>query len=159
MHILNRDVLCHPKECGGVDLHRLEVMNKALLTKLIWHLLHEEDAIWSRLVRSKYGLSLTEPPLFKHKSRTSVVWRGLVWASELLRSGVRWEVRDGKHVLFWTDLWLHDVTLGIEDHWVVAEEEIQRTISDYWEEGVGGRGDCWVALFLPLHFCCFQMSL
>lgn len=170
MHILYWEVL-PSKERGSVGLRRSEVMNKALLTKLAWHLLHVEDAIWSRLVRSKYGLSLIEPPIFRHKSSASVVWRGLVWASEPLRSAVRWEVRNEKRILFWIDHWLDDM-LGVGltagymmiclvlliIRWLLSRISREQLLI-VGRKALDGGGDCWVILFSPLYFCCFRMPL
>lgn len=95
MHLVIWDILCRLKDRGGVGLKRAEAMNKALVAKLAWRLLTEEEALWSRLVRSKYGLSLAGLAYFKHKTRASIVWRGLEWASELLHSRLRWKVNNG----------------------------------------------------------------
>lgn len=77
MHLINWEVLCRPKEVGGVGLKCAATMNKALLIKLAWRLLNEEEPTWSKVVRSKYGMSLDEPPIFRPKARASVIWRGL----------------------------------------------------------------------------------
>lgn len=89
LHLISWDALCHPKDREGVGLECSAAMNKSLLTKLAWRLCHEET-IWSRIIRAKYVISLDEPPVFKPKARSLVIWRGLYWGSELLHRGLRW---------------------------------------------------------------------
>lgn len=141
MHLVSWDVLCRPKERGEVGLRKADIMNKALLAKLAWRLLHEDTTIWSRLIRSKYGVSLDGPPLFKHKLRASVVWRGLEWALELLQLGVRWEVRDGRRVRFGADHWLHTGLHSVPRNEAESALDNSFTVSDLWEVGAGWKWD------------------
>lgn len=44
IHLLNWDTLCKSKADGGAGLQRSEHMNKAMLSKLAWRMLTEDDA-------------------------------------------------------------------------------------------------------------------
>jgi hypothetical protein len=47
------DVVCHPKDQRGFDVHDLEVKNKVLLGK--WQaILLTEDGVWQNLLRRNY---------------------------------------------------------------------------------------------------------
>lgn len=81
-------------------------MNKALLAKMAWRVIIEEDAIWAKVIRSKYGLESDGLVVFKEKQRSLLIWKGLVWCAELLQRGLKWQVANGKRVRFWVDEWL-----------------------------------------------------
>ena len=44
-----------PKSSGGFDLGSLENKNWALLAKWWWRFGEEKEALWRRLIASKYG--------------------------------------------------------------------------------------------------------
>ena len=47
------NVVCRPKDQGGLGIHDLEIKNKALLGKWLYKLL-TEDGVWQTLLRRKY---------------------------------------------------------------------------------------------------------
>jgi hypothetical protein len=47
------DVICQPKELGGLGILNLEIQNKCLLSKWLYKLLNEEG-MWQSLLRQKY---------------------------------------------------------------------------------------------------------
>uniref|UniRef100_A0A803NN45 Reverse transcriptase n=1 Tax=Cannabis sativa TaxID=3483 RepID=A0A803NN45_CANSA len=71
--------LCQPKACGGLGFRRLADMNVALLAKLFWMVLKEEDKLWASKsgkfsVKSAYWLS--QRHRFKEPSKMwSSLWR------------------------------------------------------------------------------------
>lgn len=142
MHLISWEVLCRPKERGGLGLRRSALMNKSLLVKLAWRLFHEEDATWSRIIRAKYGISLDEPPMFAHKTRASVVWRGLEWCADLFLLGLRWNARNGKRILFWSDHWLGDGRIRSDCSHELLLHEKTMLVRDYWQEDRGWKWDC-----------------
>lgn len=42
-------------------------MNRALMAKLGWHLLNRKDALWSRMLKVKYGCGREGKEVFKTK--------------------------------------------------------------------------------------------
>ena len=52
------DVICQPKEVGGLGILNLEVQNKCLLSKWLYKLLNEEG-MWQSLSRRKYMANRT----------------------------------------------------------------------------------------------------
>lgn len=62
-------------------------------------------------MRDKYGISEEGPFMFKSKQRESGVWNGIVWSSNLLRSGLRWRIGNRMKASFWLDKWLGDFRL------------------------------------------------
>ena len=47
------DILCRPKEQGGLGIMDLEIQNKCLLSKWLFKLTNEDD-IWQQILRNKY---------------------------------------------------------------------------------------------------------
>lgn len=87
-HLLSWDVLCRPKERGGLGLKRAKMMNNAMLAKLGSKLVTLDGDIWCKLLRRKYGLLKDGVADFKPKQRSSSTWQGMVWSSGLLREGL-----------------------------------------------------------------------
>lgn len=71
---MNWDVLCRPKERGGVGCMKAKVMNKALLSKLAWRMLTQENDIWCKVIRMKYRIKQKGDVIFKQRQKASVIW-------------------------------------------------------------------------------------
>lgn len=46
--------VCLPKRDGGLGIRLTGKMNKALLAKIGWRIIHENKSLWARVLRSKY---------------------------------------------------------------------------------------------------------
>lgn len=137
IHLISWDALCRPEGCRGVRLKRAADMNRALLAKLAWRLLNDEDAVWCQMVRAKYGVSFDAPLTLSYKVRASIIWRGIEWCSELLQQGLRWEVRDGERTRFWSDRWFVDYPLHTDCALQLMAEDLQLSVAAYWGAGQG----------------------
>lgn len=137
IHLISWEVLCRPKERGGFGLKGAEGMNKAMLAKLRWRLLMQGDDLWAKIIRQKYGVSIDGPVTFKSKQRASLTWRGLQWAEELLRKGLRWRLGDERRIRFWSDIWLDDHPLMQSEEQAGQAEDNEALVGDYWIEGRG----------------------
>jgi hypothetical protein len=47
------NMICRPKDLGGLGIEVLDIKNKCLLSKWLFKLLNEED-VWQELLRNKY---------------------------------------------------------------------------------------------------------
>lgn len=45
------NLICTPKECGGLGLRNLHNWNKALLSKLIWNIQNKKDSLWIKWMK------------------------------------------------------------------------------------------------------------
>lgn len=54
VHWKNWDSICTPKKHGGFGLRKASTINHALLMKVGWNLCTKPNALWVRMVRSKY---------------------------------------------------------------------------------------------------------
>lgn len=135
VHLVNRDVLCRPKDRGGVRLMKSEAMNKALLTKLVWRLTNQGEETWTRVLKAKCGLAEEGVVYFNYKQQVSATWKGRTWCANLLHEGMHWTVINGRRARFWSDKWLDDkpLMLGCRDS--LEEDELQWLAYKFWEAG------------------------
>ena len=91
------DSICQPKEFGGLGFRKFRDINSALLSKLGWNLLTEENKLWISLVKAKY---LKNSNFFDYhlKNGVSFSWRSIVTAREVLRKGVLFNLEDDKSI-------------------------------------------------------------
>ncbi|XP_026398453.1 uncharacterized protein LOC113294270 [Papaver somniferum] len=97
---------------GGLDIRRWEVVNKALLLKLLWKI-ETEDEEWTRFMKEKY----------KNKNgdwitgyKKSSIWLELKWVMSKLNEGSRWLVRNERNISVWQDKWVKENAL-INQHY------------------------------------------
>lgn len=76
-HLLAWETLQKPKEQGGLDIHSARQANAAFLTKLRWRVITEPNALWSRVLRSKYCKGRCDVDMFNPKPGSSNVWGGI----------------------------------------------------------------------------------
>ena len=53
------DIICRPKDQGGLGIENLEVKNRCLLSKWLSKVSVETNATWAQILRSKYLQSKT----------------------------------------------------------------------------------------------------
>jgi hypothetical protein len=70
------NVLCQPKDQGGLGIRDLDIQNKALLSKWLYRLL-TTDGTWQQLIRNKYLNVKTLSQAF-WKLGDSHFWAGLM---------------------------------------------------------------------------------
>ncbi|XP_026459214.1 uncharacterized protein LOC113359857 [Papaver somniferum] len=124
--------VCIPFNEGGLGIRRLEVINKALLMKIMWKLINSNDD-WSRFFaakyKDKYGQWCTQWKL-------STVWPGLKWAWKELKQNLRWSVGTGKQITLWFDAWAGEKSLtefvGIID---AIKDKLHMTMNDILVNG------------------------
>jgi hypothetical protein len=70
------NIICRPKDQGGLGIEVLEIKNRCLLSKWLFKLLNE-DGVWQELLRKKYLYNKT---LSQVTARTtdSPFWKGLM---------------------------------------------------------------------------------
>src|SRR3954467_1302953 len=53
------DIICRPKDQGGLGIENLEIKNICLLSKWLYRLETESEGIWAQILRNKYLQSKT----------------------------------------------------------------------------------------------------
>uniref|UniRef100_A0A803QJD1 Reverse transcriptase domain-containing protein n=1 Tax=Cannabis sativa TaxID=3483 RepID=A0A803QJD1_CANSA len=99
--------LCRHKHKGGIGFRDLQDYNLAFLGKQGWRLLTNESSLVSRIYKARYypngsflSATLGHNPSF--------IWRSLLEAKDLVRSGARRSIGGGNSVSILFDPWLLD---------------------------------------------------
>lgn len=105
------DLVCRPKNHGGLGVLDVKVRNLALLLKFLHSFYKKKDVPWANLIWSMYYVDkvphATDPC-------GSFWWRDVMQLSDTYGGIMKVEVGDGSTALFWKDQW-HDKTLD-ESH-------------------------------------------
>ncbi|KAH9736450.1 putative ribonuclease H protein [Citrus sinensis] len=106
MSMVGWDIICMPRNHGGLGFKKLDVMNHALLMKLTWEVVSNSDKLWVKVFCSKYGLDPGNLPLSLPDKQGSRIWMTIrkTWADTM--HGARWSVCDGVRTWFWLDCWV-----------------------------------------------------
>lgn len=105
IHWLKGEDLCKPKWQGGMGFRDHRDFNLALLAKQAWRIITNPNAFWVRMLKGIY-FPRTNFLNATRGARPSWVWSSLCQGRELLQKGLRWQIKSGKEVKFWTDKWV-----------------------------------------------------
>ena len=78
------------KEKRGFGIQSTRGRNLALLAKLNWRFRTEKDALWEKVLRSKYCTSQRLNARNKDKLPCSRVWQAIQKGSEVFNKGILW---------------------------------------------------------------------
>ncbi|WVZ49290.1 hypothetical protein U9M48_000659 [Paspalum notatum var. saurae] len=106
------DILCLPKDQGGMGIRNLEVHNVCLLSKWLFKLINEEG-IWQTILKRKYlrGKTIGE---VQWKSGDSHFWSGLMKVKGRFLQLSSFILHDGSQIRFWEDRWFGHLPLKIQ---------------------------------------------
>ena len=110
-----------PRDLGGLNIGSLLGRNLGLLFKWLWRYHEEPQSLWRLTIQAKYGYSECYRmwdfgPLHKGgpwKLICNSIWKNPK-AKNLLLTGTRSQVGNGKSTLFWYDRWLDNRILKSE---------------------------------------------
>src|ERR1043165_188116 len=88
------DIICRPKEQGGLGIKNLEVKNRCLLSKWLYRLSVETDGMWVQILRNKYLHSKTLAQVTA-KPTDSPFWKGLMKTKVAFFGRVKFQVGNG----------------------------------------------------------------
>lgn len=120
-NLVRWDIVTKPKREGGLRIKRLKEMNTTFMEKIGWCLEIEKNSLWARILRAKYLRNDANNYDFKCRQADSKLWRGVVHASHIIKTGTRKMVINGKNTKFWTDKWLMKDCL--KDHTLIEMDE------------------------------------
>ncbi|XP_060960637.1 uncharacterized protein LOC115723546 [Cannabis sativa] len=124
--------LCRHKHEGGIGFRDLQDYNLAFLGKQGWRLLTNESSLVSRIYKARYypngsflSATLGHNPSF--------IWRSLLEAKDLVRSGARRSIGGGNSVSILFDPWLpDDQNPFVSSHHPALEGQLSRSPSGFY---------------------------
>jgi len=114
------DIICLPKEDGGLGVRRVGAFNVSLLGKWCWRMQMEKEGLWYRVLKARYG---EEGGRIREGGRQASIWwktvrhirEGLgVGVGNWFEDNVRRVVGDGRNTLFWYDNWIGNLPLKMK---------------------------------------------
>ncbi|EOY08210.1 Uncharacterized protein TCM_022554 [Theobroma cacao] len=91
------------------------------------------DALWAKILRSKYGMGSSCLPDNIHKPGASTFWIAISQSWPQFKLNIKWALGNGISTRFWTDQWLDDILLvdaaksiGIE---IVDESSVKEYVT------------------------------
>lgn len=152
IHSISWNNLCKPKSFGGLGMRKSYEMSRALLAKLEWWVLTHGEANWCKLVRMKYDTRRDGCFQFVEKQRSSRIWKGIIWGSDILRLGARRRLGNRKSINFWRDIWLTDTNLLLKACSQPDVDILEWLVVDTLEVGRGWKWELFAHL-LPFQHC------
>jgi hypothetical protein len=100
------DMVCKPKDKGGLGIIHMKTQNQALLMKYLDKFYNKKDLQWVDLVWSSYYQNSVP-----HAADNcgSFWWRSVMKLSPIYRGVAQCTVGQGSSVLFWKDDWNHGI--------------------------------------------------
>ncbi|KAG7564109.1 Ribonuclease H domain [Arabidopsis suecica] len=139
VHSMSTIMLPAPKREGGLGIRSAKNMNKALLAKIGWRLLHETGSLWAKILRTKYKVGDPHDKTWAVvKSNWSSTWRSVTLGMrEVIFPGLGWVAGDRNTIHFWTDKWLTATPLLDLALTPVPVEMVEARARSYWSNGRG----------------------
>jgi hypothetical protein len=103
------DILCQPKDMGGLGIKNIDTQNKCLLSKWLFKLINEEG-LWQEVIRKKYLCNKSIGQV-RRKPGDSHFWTGLMKVRDMFLERGVFTVNNGRDIRFWEDRWLGNFTL------------------------------------------------
>jgi hypothetical protein len=98
------NILCRPKDQGGLGIADLATKNIILLSKWIFNLLNG-DGPWQSLLRNKYLTTKTLSHV-QEKPNDSHFWKGLLKVKKKVLDCGTFNIKDGSQIRLWEDKWV-----------------------------------------------------
>ncbi|KAK4252645.1 hypothetical protein QN277_014390 [Acacia crassicarpa] len=130
-HNVGWETITLPKHLGGLGIKQLAAMNSAFGCKLAWKLMTGEKGLWCDTLLHKY-IVRNESEMFEVKAGDSALWKFVCKQKHIVEKGVRWRIRGGRLVKFFTDAWLSN-DLFIKDYCLrpLSEAEWESKVADW----------------------------
>ena len=100
------DMVCRPKECGGLGIINLRIQSEALLLKYLHKFYNHHDLPWVELIWTTY---YTHNIPHASEPRGSFWWKDVLKLTPIFRGISKANVNVGDTILMWKDLWLEFV--------------------------------------------------
>ncbi|KAL1127374.1 hypothetical protein V6Z11_A13G174800 [Gossypium hirsutum] len=139
MSLVGWDSICQPCSRGGLGFRHLEDQNNSFLMKIGYSLGSKNNAIWVRVLRSKYCWKESILDSI-YKSRSSHLWKALSKLWPLIRDKLIWSLGDGSTVRCWKDkripvVWaqLSSGAFSVRSAYWTLKESTWKTLDEQWK--------------------------
>ena len=97
--------LCETKDRGGLGFRNLEVYNQSLLASQCWRIMINKNSLAAKVLKTCYfpDCNLLDATTM---SSASFLWKSLMWGKDIITTGSRWKVGDGKSIRIYKDRWI-----------------------------------------------------
>ncbi|GKA24782.1 hypothetical protein Tco_0710815 [Tanacetum coccineum] len=105
------EVVCLPKDEGGIGIRRLDTFNKPLMTTHVWKLLTRKESLlvqWIHAYKLR-GRSFWDVP---YRGNMSWGWRNILKLRPLIRDFIWHKIGDGSGTSVWFDHWCEQSPLA-----------------------------------------------
>lgn len=89
--------LCQIEEEGGLGIKDLKIFNKALIQKVVWQLVTNQDRVWVGIIKAKY-FPQNSFWSAEDKQGTSNLWKALLENKNEVLIHTIWHIGDGKEI-------------------------------------------------------------
>ncbi|GJS49209.1 hypothetical protein Tco_0599330 [Tanacetum coccineum] len=105
------ELVCLPKDEGGLGIRRLELFNSALLVSHIWNLLSSKESLWVKWVHAYKlnGRNFWDVPI---RGNMSWSWRKILQLRPSIRDFIWRKIGNGSSTSIWFDKWCHEGPLA-----------------------------------------------
>jgi hypothetical protein len=113
------ETICKPKHQGGLGVRDIRVVNISLLTKWRWRLLSDDQQLWKRVIKGKYGERVCGNTVLGEECKP---WFSSSWWRDVCSIGINlnvdWfsqqaikRIGNGLQTSFWKDRWIGNFSL------------------------------------------------
>ena len=99
------DSICSPKSEGGLGIKKMADMNKALVAKLTWEVVSNEDKIWVTVLTKKYVRNRNIMKIYMPKN-ASWASQSIFTCREVIKKGMCHRIGNDYNTWIWEDPWI-----------------------------------------------------
>ncbi|GJY65056.1 putative RNA-directed DNA polymerase, eukaryota, reverse transcriptase zinc-binding domain protein [Tanacetum coccineum] len=147
------NVVCLPKDEGGLGIRKLDAFNKALMTTQVWKLLSRKESLWVEWIHvyKLRGRSFWDIP---YRGNMTWGWRNVLKLRPLIREFIWKKIGNGSTTSVWFDRWciqspLADLISSRDIFWEGFNKETK--VCDLVKNGVLDWPTSWLSKYPSLN--------
>ncbi|GKC11881.1 hypothetical protein Tco_1008663 [Tanacetum coccineum] len=98
------DVVCLPKDEGGIGVKHLDLFNKALMSSHVWKLLVRKDSLWVKWIHT-YKIKHRNFWDIPCRGNMTWGWRKILQLRPLVQEFIWYKIGNGHNISIWHDRW------------------------------------------------------